>query len=67
MEGNTQVEKAVLAHLDAQGEVADSDQLPQAINFPKDQIESVLKSLAAEEYISLSVIERKNIELTEEG
>jgi len=30
-------------------------------------LESVLKSLSAEDYIKLNVIERKEIELTDEG
>jgi len=33
----------------------------------KEDLEAVLKSLSAEEYIKLTVIERKEIELTDEG
>jgi hypothetical protein len=35
--------------------------------MPKEVLEPVLKSLSAEEYIKLNVIERKEIELTDEG
>jgi hypothetical protein len=35
--------------------------------MPKEFLEPVLKSLSAEEYIKLNVIERKEIELTDEG
>jgi len=35
--------------------------------MPKDTLEPVLKSLSAEEYVKLDVIERKEIELTDEG
>jgi hypothetical protein len=38
-----------------------------AQNLDKDLLDPVLKSLTAEEYLTLTVIEKKLIELTEEG
>jgi hypothetical protein len=37
------------------------------MSIPRDEIEPVLKSLSAEAYISLTVNQRNEIELTEEG
>ena len=59
------LEKVVLAHLNDHGAIENTE--TYKVDASKEDLDAVLKSLAAEEYISLSVIERKAIELTDEG
>ena len=57
----------ILQFLDKNGKIADSDNFANDNNLARDQLDAVLKSLSSEEYISLEVIERRLIELTDEG
>lgn len=65
-----QLQNFILGHLDKSegNKIADSNSLVEATeNAPVAQIDAALKSLVADEYIALKVIEKKQIELTEEG
>jgi phenylalanyl-tRNA synthetase alpha chain len=62
-----EVEKQILAYLNSNNVIENSEIYQQTAGLDKDALESVLKSLSAEAYVALSVIERKEIELTEEG
>lgn len=64
---NTQVEKQVLAHLGQHQKIENTETYQEEAKIEKDVLEPVLKSLSAEEYVTLTVIERKEIELTDEG
>mgnify|MGYP000908090329 CR=1 FL=1 len=61
------LEKQVLAYINENNTIANSETYYEKENLNKEALEAVLKSLSAEEYINLEVIERKVIELTEEG
>lgn len=69
MDANTheEIEKTVLGHLDKSGPIENSDNFAQETSITKDQLEPVLKSLLVENYLVLDVIEKKFIELTDEG
>jgi phenylalanyl-tRNA synthetase alpha chain len=64
---NTQVEKQVLKHLGEYQKIENTETYQEEAKIEKDVLEPVLKSLSAEEYVTLNVIERKEIELTDEG
>jgi helix-turn-helix protein len=49
------------------GEIENSENFGNEKGISKDDLEKVLKSLLVDDYLSLEVIERKIIELTEEG
>ena len=53
--------------MDKNGSIADSDVFGNDNKLARDQLDAVLKSLSSEEYIKLDVIERRLIELTDEG
>lgn len=57
----------MLGFLAKNNKIENTEQFSQKSNIPKDNLDPVLKSLLAEDYIVLEVIERKVIELTEEG
>jgi len=67
MEALQDIEKLVLQTLDKQGHIADSDLFAGANNLGKEDLEKILKSLLVDDFVQLEVIERKVIELTEEG
>jgi len=67
MQDSSQIETQVLAHLDAHTQIANTEVYQFESKTDKDVLEPVLKSLSAEEYIKLDVLERKVIELTDEG
>lgn len=60
------IEKAVLSAL-ATAPIADTTAFSAEHKIPKEVLDPVLKSLDAEEYVSLAVIEKKFLELTDEG
>lgn len=65
-----QLQNFILGHLDKnEGKIADSASLVESTESkaPVPQIDAALKSLVADEYINLKVIERKQIELSAEG
>ena len=61
------VEKLVLGFLGENSVIENTESFQTEKNVSKDTLEPVLKSLEAEDYIKLTVIEKKLIELTEEG
>jgi len=61
------VEKTVLKYINDNGEIKNTENFDIEQKFDKETFENCLKSLTAEEYIKLNVIERKEIELTDEG
>jgi phenylalanyl-tRNA synthetase alpha chain len=61
------IEKQVLAYLNEQKTIANTELYSEESKISRDVLEPVLKSLLAEEYVSMSVLERKEIELTDEG
>ena len=66
--GNTQeIESKVLNYLNTNNVILDTGDFSTAQNISKDDLDPVLKSLTSEDYIVLEVIERKLIELTDEG
>ena len=68
MEGDTStLEKKVLAYLGEHGKIENTETFQTEHKIDKELLEPVIKSLSAEEYVVLSVIERKEIELTDEG
>lgn len=69
MEGQdmSQVEKTVLQYINDNGEIKNTENFDVEKGLDKSSFDNTLKSLTAEEYIKLNVIERKEIELTDEG
>ena len=62
------LEKLILGFMDKNnGEIANTAEFCAQNKVATDQLEPVLKSLLVDEYVVLSVIERKVIELTAEG
>ena len=61
-----QVEKMVLTHLKG-GAIENTEQFSEENKVSREDLDPVLKSLSAEEYVKLEVIEKKLIELTDEG
>lgn len=57
----------MLAYLGEHAKIENTEHYYEQNKLDKEQLEAVIKSLSAEEYVSLKVIERKEIELTEEG
>lgn len=61
------IEKAVLTFLGESTQIENTENFSADKGIAKDSLDPVLKSLEAEEYIKLTVIEKKFIELTDEG
>ena len=62
------IEKAVLGFMDKnKGVIENTEDFSKEQDIPTEQLEPVLKSLLVDDYIVLNVLERKLIELTEEG
>ena len=61
------IEKTVLAYLNTHGEIQNTESYAVESGIGREDLEPVIKSLTAENYISLTVIDRKEIELTDEG
>ena len=53
--------------MDKNSVIENTETFEKQNNLNHDDLEPVIKSLTAEEYIALEVIERREIELTEEG
>lgn len=60
------LQQTILTLLAQQGSIADTDALVTA-DLSAQTIDAALKSLVVDDYVVLEVIERKKIELTEEG
>ena len=63
----SQVEKTVLKYISDNNEIVNTENFDVQQKLDKEAFDNTLKSLTAEEYIKLNVIERKEIELTDEG
>ena len=58
----------MLGYMDKnKGVIENTEEFSKEQDIPTDQLEPVLKSLLVDDYIVLNVLERKLIELTEEG
>lgn len=61
------LEKEILGFLDKNGEIANTEDFCNKTKMSKEDMEPVLKSLLVDDYVKLEVIEKKLIELTDEG
>ena len=57
----------MLTQLNEQGEIGDSADMCAALSLAPAKIDAALKSLLVDEFVVLEVIERRKIELTDEG
>ena len=62
-----QLQNEVLTLLKASSEIADSADLCAEWSLSAAKMDAILKSLLVDDYVVLEVIERRKIELTEEG
>ncbi len=61
-----QLQQLVLTHLEKDTVIEDTDSMVNEQHSAQ-QIDAALKSLVVDDYIVLSVIEKRRVELTEEG
>ena len=61
------IEKLVLNYVNTNTEIKNTEEFCAEQKLEKDVLDPVLKSLSVDEYVVLDVIEKKLIELTEEG
>jgi hypothetical protein len=61
------IEGKILGYLAKNGTIDNTEIFCQAESMSKEDMEPVLKSLLVDDYVVLEVIEKKLIELTEEG
>lgn len=64
---DSQIQAKILTHLATSAIIEDTLQYAQDIGTNHTELDKALKSLTADEYVNLQVIERKLVELTEEG
>ena len=58
----------ILQHLDKNGSISDSIEFAsKVVNKPHTEVDAALKSLAAQEYVNLTVKEQRLVELTTEA
>lgn len=57
----------MLDELKSSNQIADSDVLVAKLGVTKEKMDAALKSLNVDEFVDLKVIEKRRIELTEEG
>ena len=57
----------MLDELKNSGQIADSDVLVAKLGVTKEKMDAALKSLNVDEFIDLKVIEKRRVELTQEG
>ncbi len=62
-----QLQDIILAQLNDAQAIEDTAVLAHKLNIPHTELDKSLKSLLVDDYLVLSVIERKAIELTDEG
>ena len=62
-----QLQLHILTVLNDNGEIADSADLCAQLGVTAPKMDAALKSLNVDEYVVLEVIERKSIQLTQEG
>ena len=61
------LEAIILGYLDKNGEIPNTEDFCNSEKLSKEDMEPVLKSLLVDDYLGLEVIEKKLIELTDEG
>ena len=61
-----QLQQAILTILDKETSIADTDSMVSETQSAQ-QVDAALKSLLVDDYVVLDVIEKKRIDLTEEG
>jgi len=62
------IEKTVLGFMDKnKGTIENTEEFAKKESISTEELEPVLKSLLVDEYVILTVLERKLIELTDEG
>ena len=61
-----QLQQTILTILDKETSIADTDSMVSATQSAQ-QVDAALKSLLVDDYVVLDVIEKKRIDLTEEG
>lgn len=57
----------MLDELKSSNQIADSDVLVAKLGVTKEKMDAALKSLNVDEFVDLKVIEKRRIELTQEG
>ena len=57
----------MLDELKASNQIADSDVLVAKLGVTKEKMDAALKSLNVDEFVELKVIEKRRVELTQEG
>ena len=57
----------MLDELKNNGQIADSDALVAKLGVTKEKMDAALKSLNVDEFVDLKVIEKRRVELTQEG
>ena len=57
----------MLDELKASNQIADSDVLVAKLGVTKEKMDAALKSLNVDEFVDLKVIEKRRVELTQEG
>ena len=62
-----EIQQKILDELKSKNQIDDSDSLVAALGVARDKMDAALKSLNVDEYVDLSVIEKRKVELTEEG
>ena len=62
-----QLQQHVLTQLNEHGQIGDSADLCSTLSLAPAKVDAALKSLLVDEFVVLDVIERRKIELTEEG
>ena len=62
-----EIQQKILDELKSKSQIDDSDSLVAALGVARDKMDAALKSLNVDEYVDLNVIEKRKVELTEEG
>ncbi len=62
-----QLQQHVLTQLSAQEQIADTIELIESLKVTSAKLDAAVKSLLVDEYVVLDVIERRKIDLTDEG
>lgn len=62
-----EIQQKILDELKSKNQIDDSDSLVAALGVARDKMDAALKSLNVDEYVDLNVIEKRKVELTEEG
>ncbi len=64
---NHKLQDTILKHLGEKNTIDDTLQYAASLNITHEELDKSLKSLVADEYVTLQVVEKKLVELTDEG